>query len=123
MFVTNCQNFRDKEDYSQALPPTSWLTLSKSSSPLSPRVFITMLLLEGGVKMVEVENEEFASSHKYIKNIPTNGTTVTEHLLKISRKPQAPKGSRKILTQSGRRKERKKMKRENRKGPASLEGI
>jgi len=78
--------------------------LSKSSSPLSPRVFIRMLLLEGGVKMVEMEDEEFASSHKYIKNIPTNGTTVTEHLLKISGKPQAPKGTRKIPTQSGRMK-------------------
>ena len=58
--------------------------------------------------MVELEDEEFASSHKYIKNIPTNGTTVTEHLLKINGKPQTPKGTRKIPTQSGRMKERKK---------------
>lgn len=79
-----------------------------------------MLLLEGGIKMVELEDEEFASSHKYIKNIPTNGTTVTKHLLKISGKPQAPKGTRKIPTQSGRMRERKKRK--HRKGPASLEG-
>ena len=62
--------------------------------------------------MVELEDEEFASSHKYIKNIPTNGTTVTEHLLKINGKPQTPKGTRKIPTQSGRMKERKKKKKQ-----------
>ena len=62
--------------------------------------------------MVEMEDEEFASSHKYIKNIPANGTTVTEHLLKISGKPQAPKRTRKIPTQSGRMKERKKKRKE-----------
>ena len=70
--------------------------------------------------MVEMEDEEFASSHKYIKNIPTNGTTVTEHLLKISGKPQAPKGTRKIPTQPDRMKERKEEI--NRKGTAPLAG-
>lgn len=66
--------------------------------------------------MVEMEDEEFASSHKYIKNIPTNGTTVTEHLLKISGKPQAPKGTRKIPTQSGRMKEREKKEKRKQEG-------
>ena len=72
--------------------------------------------------MVEMEDEEFASSHKYIKNIPANGTTVTEHLLKISGKPQAPKRTRKIPTQSGRMKERKKKKEKRKQEGTSISG-
>ena len=49
---------------------------------------------EGGVKMAEWENVKFISSHKYIKNTSTNGTSLTEHLLDISGKLWTTKRTR-----------------------------
>ena len=54
---------------------------------------------------------EFSSPHKYVKNTYTDGTLLTEHLLNTSRRPRTPKRARKISTQLGRMKERKKEKR------------
>ena len=67
--------------------------------------------------MAEKEDAEFASPHKYIKNTPTNGTILTEHLLNTSRRPRTSKRTRKIPLQLGWMKERKKEK-----GPAPLAG-
>lgn len=36
------------------------------------------------VKLAEQEDAEFISSHKHIKNMSTNKTILTEHLLNIS---------------------------------------
>ena len=63
---------------------------------------------------------EFTSPHKYIKNTSTNETILTEHLLNTSGEPQTPKRTRKIPTQLGRMKERKK--RGNGTRPAPLAG-
>ena len=41
--------------------------------------------------MMEQEDVEFVTSHKYIKNSSTNGTVPTEHLLNISGRLQTPK--------------------------------
>ena len=60
--------------------------------------------------MVEWEDMEFASLHKYIKNTSTCETVLTEHLLNSSRKPQTPRRARKIPMQLGRKKVRKKKK-------------
>lgn len=47
-------------------------------------------------KMVEYEDMELISSHKCIKNMSTNGTVFTEHLLNASRKPQTHERTRRI---------------------------
>ena len=44
--------------------------------------------------MAEWENVKFISSHKYIKNTSTNGTSLTEHLLDISGKLWTTKRTR-----------------------------
>ena len=44
----------------------------------------------------------------YAKDTSATGTVLTEHLLNTSRKPWTPKRRRKIPTQPGRMKERKK---------------
>ena len=51
---------------------------------------------------------EFTSSHKYIKNTSANETNLTEHMLNTSRGLWATKSIRKIPTQLGKMKERKK---------------
>lgn len=61
--------------------------------------------LRGGVKMVELKDEEFTSPHKYIKNKSTNVTIFTDHMLNTSKRPQTPKSTRKIPMQLGRMKE------------------
>lgn len=60
------------------------------------------------VTMVEQKNVELASSHKHIKNTSTNGRILKGHLLNTSRRPQIPGRMRKISTQPGRVKERRK---------------
>ena len=65
---------------------------------------------------------EFTSLHKYIQNISTSGTNLTEYLLNIIGGSWTPKRTRKIPTQLGRTKERKRKKRRNEKGPAPLRG-
>ena len=47
--------------------------------------------------MVEWEDVEFASPHKYIQNTSTNGTILTEHLLDTSRGPWTLKGKKNSL--------------------------
>lgn len=51
----------------------------------------------GEIKMVESKRMELTSSHKYIKNTFTCGTTLTEYLLNIGRS-QKFKSARKITT-------------------------
>ena len=57
------------------------------------------------------ENMELVPPHRYIKNTSTNGTVLTEQLLNISGRLWKLKRTRKIPSQLGRMKERKKEKR------------
>ena len=57
---------------------------------------------------------ELTSSHKYIKNTPTCGTILTEHLLNTGRRPQTSKRARKSLR--NRVGQKKKKKERNRDG-------
>ena len=61
--------------------------------------------------MAEQEDGKFVAPHKYIKNTSTNRTVLSEHLLNISGRLQTSKRTRKIPSQPGRTKERKKEKR------------
>ena len=55
---------------------------------------------------------EHTSSHKYIKNISTFGTILTEHLLNPGRRPQTTESARKSPHNQVGQKEKEKKKKE-----------
>ena len=65
--------------------------------------------LEGGFNMMEKQDMELISSHKFIKNTSTSGMIYTEHLVNASRRPQTSKRTRKPPhDQAGQRKKERK---------------
>ena len=66
---------------------------------------------------------ELISLHKLIKNTSANGAILTEPLQKTSRGPGTRKRTRRIPTEPGRSKERRKRRRKRSEmGPATLRG-
>lgn len=67
--------------------------------------------LEGGFNMMEKQDMELISSHKFIKNTSTSGIVHTEHLLNTGRNLRLLEGQDNLhITRQGKRKEREARK-------------